>query len=186
MLRLVARLLVGLLSGVGVLSIATVIWLLSDGMSARRTPGAVETWVAVQMRSLAIPASDRQMRAPTPSTSAAVRLGMGRFADHCAVCHGNDGSGQADIGRGLYPRPPDMRTEVTQSMTDGEIFHIINHGVRFTGMPAWDQEAGETWALVRFIRHLPQLTKTELEQMRGPNPKGAGGSVQPAGERRGR
>jgi mono/diheme cytochrome c family protein len=186
MLKLAARLLVGLLSGVGVLSIATVIWLVSGGMSARRPPGAVETWVAVQMRSLAIPASDRQMREPTPSSPVALRSGMEQFADHCAVCHGNDGSGQADVGRGLYPRPPDMRSDVTQSMTDGEIFHIINDGVRFTGMPAWNHGASDTWALVRFIRHLPQLTKTELEQMRELNPRGGRESPQRAGGRRSR
>jgi hypothetical protein len=75
-----------------------------------------------------------------------------------------------------------MRSGATQSMTDGEIFHIINDGVRFTGMPAWNHEARQTWALVGFIRHLPELSKAELDQMRGLNPKSARG----AGDRRGR
>src|SRR2546429_9187868 len=58
------------------------------------------------------------------------------FADHCAVCHANDGGGQTMIGSGLYPKPPDLRLAETQSLTDGELFWIIENGVRFTGMPA--------------------------------------------------
>ncbi len=172
MLKLLFRVFVGILAGIGVLSVAAVIWLVSGGMSSRRSAGTTETWVATQMRSVAISAADRKMADPDPSSPIAVRIGLEQFADHCATCHGNDGSGQVAIARGLYPRPPDLRRESTQALTDGEIFHIINDGVRFTGMPAWDHEPREAWALVRFIRHLPQLSKAETERMKALNPKG--------------
>jgi mono/diheme cytochrome c family protein len=168
------RLLVGVLAGIGVLSIAALIWLVSGGMSARRTPGPVETWLAVRMRSIAMPAADRKLIDPAPAGPLALKVGLEQFADHCEACHANDGSGQVEMGRSLYPRPPDLRSEVTQSMTDGEIYHIINDGVRFTGMPAWNHEAKESWALVRFVRHLPELTKAELDRMKTLNPQGAG------------
>ena len=42
----------------------------------------------------------------------------------------------ADLGEDFYPKPPDMRADATQRLTDGEIFYIIENGVRFTGMPA--------------------------------------------------
>ncbi len=174
MFKLLSRVLVGILAGIGVLTVAAVIWLLSGGMSSRRTPGTVETWLAVQMRSIAISAADRQMADPEPAGPLALKIGLEQFADHCTTCHANDGSGQVDVGRGLYPRPPDLRGQTTQSMTDGEMFHIINDGVRFTGMPAWNHEARESWALVRFIRHLPDLSKAEVDRMRTLNPKGAG------------
>ena len=168
MLKLVARIFIGVLSGVGVLAIATLVWLVSSGMSARRAPSALETWVGARVRSFAIPASDRQMHDPATSADPAeMRSAREQFTDHCAGCHAHDGSGQTDIGRRLSPRPPDMRTDLTQSLTDGEIFHIINDGVRFTGMPAWNHEARQTWALVGFIRHLPKVTKAELDDMRG-------------------
>src|SRR5215204_5096493 len=84
---------------------------------------------------------------------------MAHFADHCAVCHGNDGRGDTEMGRGLYPKAPDMRLDATQQLSDGELFYIIEHGIRFTGMPGWrtGTTAGEesSWHLVRFIRHLP-------------------------------
>jgi mono/diheme cytochrome c family protein len=101
--------------------------------------------------------------------------GMAHYADHCAVCHANDGSGDTEMGRGLYPKPPDMRRDPTQRLSDGELFYIIENGVRFTGMPGWGTGTAEdeqaSWRLVRFIRHLPRLTAAEEERMKRLNPK---------------
>jgi len=99
---------------------------------------------------------------------------MAHYADHCAACHANDGSAETQIGLGMYPRPPDMRQPATQTLTDGELFYIIENGVRLTGMPAWGtgkpEDADETWHLVHFIRHLAALSDEELEQMKTLNP----------------
>jgi hypothetical protein len=78
------------------------------------------------------------------------------------------------MGRGLYPKAPDMRLDATQQLSDGELFYIIEHGIRFTGMPGWRNgtEAGEqSWQLVHFMRHLPKLTEAELETMKARNPR---------------
>jgi len=59
-------------------------------------------------------------------------------------------------------------------MTDGELFYVIKNGVRLTGMSAWggsDHDDEDSWKLVHFIRHLPQLTSQELEEMKKLNPK---------------
>jgi mono/diheme cytochrome c family protein len=103
-----------------------------------------------------------------------VTAGLEHFADHCAVCHANDGSGATEMGKGLWPKAPDMRGEQTQRLTDGELFYIIEHGVRFTGMPGWSTGAsGEesTWQLVHFIRELPHLTAEQLARMQALNPR---------------
>ena len=71
---------------------------------------------------------------------------------------------------------PDRRSwdPTTQDLSDGELFSVIEHGVRFTGMAAWGDgsPAGEElgWKLVRFIRQLPTLTPEDLEQMKDLNP----------------
>ena len=77
------------------------------------------------------------------------------------------------MGRGLYPRAPDMRLPATQSLSDGELFYIIENGVRLTGMPAWSSHEAkdDSWHLVHFIRHLPKLTPAEVEEMKTLNPK---------------
>ena len=59
------------------------------------------------------------------------------WADHCAVCHANNGSGDTMYGKTMYPRPPDMRQKDTQEMSDGELYYTIKNGVRLSGMPAF-------------------------------------------------
>lgn len=145
------------------------------GFSAKERPTAVEEFVARRVRRLAIPANHAHRSNPVTRSPDAVRAGMEHFADHCAVCHANDGSGETEIGQGLYPKAPDMRLPNTQSLSDGELFYIIENGIRFTGMPAWSTDAPEgeqaSWRLVHFIRHLPRITPEEIERMKALNPK---------------
>jgi len=157
----------------GVIALVAGLWLIRAGISAKPTPGEFETTLARRARTLAIPRSARDMRNPVPLTPQVLAEGREHFADHCAICHGNDGSGDTEVGRGLYPRPPDMRQPATQSLPDGELFYIIENGVRLTGMPAWASHEGtdENWHLVHFIRHLPRLIPAELEEMKTLNPK---------------
>ena len=148
------------------------------GVSARPQPGRLETVAAQTVRSIAIRTRIRGLTNPVPATPDVIAEGRDHFADHCAVCHGNDGSGDTEMGRGLYPRAPDMRLPATQNLTDAELFYIIENGVRLTGMPGWSTgtREGETssWHLVHFIRHLPKLTDDEVEHMESLNPKSPG------------
>ena len=68
-----------------------------------------------------------------------------------------------------------MRLTPTQQLSDGELYYIIHNGVRWTGMPAWGEPGNDpdSWKLVLFIRHLPNLTTDELHDMEGFNPKSA-------------
>ena len=79
------------------------------------------------------------------------------------------------MGKHLYPPAPDMRQSGTQNLSDGELFYIIENGIRLTGMPAWrtgtSHDEQESWKLVRFIRHLPRLTGEEEQAMESLNPK---------------
>ncbi|HVA95199.1 MAG TPA: cytochrome c [Candidatus Dormibacteraeota bacterium] len=147
------------------------------GFSTREAPSALETYVARTIRDLSIPRDAKQEENPwigsaTPAVMADARA---HWADHCATCHANDGSGNTEMGDGLYPKPPDMRLPATQNLTDGELYYIIRNGVRLTGMPAWgdphlDQD-DESWQLVLFIRHLPKMTAEEAKEMEKLNPK---------------
>jgi mono/diheme cytochrome c family protein len=147
--------------------------ILHNGMSARATPTPMEVMMAREARHLAIPATARALQNPVAASEENLRDARLHFADHCATCHGNDGSGDTMIGKGLYPKPPDLRLERTQKLSDGELFWIIENGVRFTGMPAFSSPGSQidSWKLVRFIRHLPQLTAEESMEMERNNPK---------------
>ena len=149
--------------------------IVSRGLSAHAEPSRAEEVLARAMRRWATPAGVRQRSNPVQATPAVNEQALQNFADHCATCHANDGSGNTEIGRGLYPKVPDMRGARTQALTDGEIFSIIEHGIRLSGMPGWGngtpQGERESWGLVHFIRRLPKLTPEDTERMEGLNPK---------------
>jgi len=163
-----------LVAVLGVMAIAGLLYLLSTGVSARDEPGPIETALARNVRSLAIGRHARNLENPIERSPEIIAAGRAHFADHCASCHANDGSGDTAMGRGLFPKPPDMRLARTQELADGELFYIIENGVRFTGMPGWgtDDPSGEeaSWHLVHFIRHLPDVSAPEIAEMESLNP----------------
>jgi len=154
---------------------AIALWLSrSEGFSARAEPSMPERLVARAARRLAVPRGARKAQNPLPFTPDVWSEGRAHFADHCAGCHGNDGRGNTEIGRNLYPKAPDMRLQDTQRLTDGELYWIIENGVRLTGMPAWGSGTStdaDTWKLVHFVRHLNDLTAEHLKEMETLNPR---------------
>jgi mono/diheme cytochrome c family protein len=122
---------------------------------------------------VAVPSAYRELRNPITASTKNLRAGMEHFSDHCATCHSNDGEGHTLFGMGLYPKPPDLRAAGTRNKSDGELFYTIENGVRLSGMPAFSEAhtAEQTWRLVLFIRHLPQITPEELNEMKALNPK---------------
>jgi len=176
-MRLLLTLMVYALAAAGLVALATAVVVVPGGISARPAPSRIEATVAGRLRTLAIPQAAHDQTNPVPVSDDAIRSGAAHFADHCAGCHANDGSGSTELGRGLYPRAPDMRQPATQGLSDGDLFYIIENGVRFTGMPAWGTAAPDsevaTWHLVHFIRRLPKLTEHDLARMRELNPKSA-------------
>jgi mono/diheme cytochrome c family protein len=167
---------VGIIVGVLVLGMGVTASLGVGGIGARgHEPGWLETVLARAARSMGIPAGAKGRTSPVLASPEALADGLAHFADHCASCHAIDGSGDTEMNRGLYPRAPDMRRAATQQLTDGELFYIIENGVRLTGMPGWGTgtAAGEeaSWRLVLFIRHLPALAAAERDAMQTMTPR---------------
>ena len=149
-------------------------FMVRDGFSTRTPPGEAEAFVARHMRNWSQPSHYKTLPNPVVCTPVALSESMAHWADHCATCHSNNGDGKTMLGKTMYPRPPDMREQATQTQTDGELYYTIKNGVRLTGMPAFG-EPGDTdldsWKLVCFVRHLPLLTPEETDKMKTLNPK---------------
>jgi mono/diheme cytochrome c family protein len=146
----------------------------AHGFSALEQPSAIEGWIAQGARSMAIPAGVKEQANPALDSQEELLEARAHWADHCAICHANTGSGDTPMGKRMYPPAPDMRLPQTQNRTDGELFYIIENGVRMTGMPGWggpNHDDLDSWKLVRFIRHLPRLTAQEEVDMQKLNPK---------------
>ncbi len=146
------------------------------GFRARDQPSSLETYVARLARRLAVPSGAKNENNQFTASPELMAEARAHFADHCAICHANNGSGNTEIGQNLYPKAPDMRLPQTQNLTDGELYYTIHNGIRLTGMPAWgtEEKDEDSWKLVLFIRHLPQLSPAEEREMEALNPKGPG------------
>jgi mono/diheme cytochrome c family protein len=126
------------ITGAGIAGAAVFGWVtIRRGFSARDNPSPMEAYLAKTARKLSIPASERDAKNPFAQTPEVLTEARAHFADHCATCHDNDGSGKTEIGQNLYPKTPDLRQSETQNLTDGQIYYIIHNGIRLTGMPAW-------------------------------------------------
>jgi hypothetical protein len=100
--------------------------ILRRGFSAHDEPSRLEAVLARAMRHWAVPSDLRGMTNPLPLTPQVLDGGRVHFADHCAGCHGNDGKG-GGMGKQMYPKAPDMTLPATQSLSDGELFSIIEN-----------------------------------------------------------
>jgi mono/diheme cytochrome c family protein len=168
------RAFVALIAAVLVIAAAAV-WLVNaNGFSARTLPTPVERVVMRAIHRWSVPASARTLTNPVAFSPEVWAEGRAHFADHCASCHANTGSGDTEMGRSLFPRAPDMRLASTQDKSDGELYWIIENGIRLTGMPAWGKGGNndvDSWKLVHFVRRLAELTPEHVKEMQAANPR---------------
>jgi mono/diheme cytochrome c family protein len=148
--------------------------MMQRGFSTRTEPMLMEKALAITIRERAIPSRYKTMKNSVAATPEVIHEGMVHWADHCATCHADNGSGDTMYGKTMYPRSPDMSQKDTQEKSDGELYYTIKNGVRLSGMPAFGDPGDDdvdSWKLVTFIRHLPHLTTAEDTEMQHLNPK---------------
>ncbi|WP_313195149.1 c-type cytochrome [Shinella zoogloeoides] len=101
-------------------------------------------------------------------TEGMLPMAAGHFETGCAICHGSPAMVRPKSVAGMLPAPPDLRDKIP-TWSDAELFQIVRHGIRFTGMPAWpaaDRE-DEAWAMVAFLRRYPDLNATRYRDLAG-------------------
>jgi cytochrome c553 len=97
---------------------------------------------------------------PTLDDKDLVILGAGHFDGGCASCHGAPGGRSDPIVDRMLPEPPELNRAVSDWSAE-QLFWIVKHGLKFTGMPAWvaQQRDDEVWSVVAFLRALPQMSE---------------------------
>ena len=147
----------------GVLVAAVYFFVLPGLSSARGEPPGLETNVATWLLRHSVPTADKHKVNPLGKDIADVTAGRDLFREKCESCHAYDGAGKTELGAGVYPRPPVLRTLVP-SLSDGEIFFHIRNGIRNTAMPAWDMPDRQLWQLVAYVRHLPVVNSLDAQK----------------------
>ena len=106
------------------------------------------------------------MNAPKLDDAALVAKGATHYEFGCRPCHGGPHLPQPVIAGHMTPHPPHLPPEIPKWESE-ELFYIVKHGVKFTGMPAWpaQQRDDEVWAVVAFLLKMPKLTAHEYQKV---------------------
>ena len=98
------------------------------------------------------------LKAPALDDERLVLQGAGHYETGCRPCHGSPDLHHPRVAAEMTPHPPYLPPEIDR-WTPEELFYIVKHGVKFTGMPAWpvQQRDDEVWAMVAFLLRLPEL-----------------------------
>jgi len=101
-------------------------------------------------------------------TAAMLPLAAGHYESGCAGCHGSPAMQRPAAAEGMLPPPPDLKP-VIATWSDAQLFEIVRHGVRYTGMPAWPvpDRDDEVWAMVAFLRAYPGLDQATYQRLSG-------------------
>jgi mono/diheme cytochrome c family protein len=103
---------------------------------------------------------------PATVTDAMVREGASEYAETCVTCHGGPGVEAGEIGKGLHPAPPDL-SKSAREMDPAEIYWVLEHGIRHSGMPAFgpSHDSDELWATAEFVDQLDSMTAQRFHEL---------------------
>jgi cytochrome c553 len=92
--------------------------------------------------------------------------GAGHYENGCLPCHGGPARVVPPVMAAMTPTPPALQQRLSRWRPE-ELFSIVKHGIKFTGMPAWpaQQRDDEVWAVVAFLRRLPDLDASAYQRL---------------------
>jgi mono/diheme cytochrome c family protein len=104
-----------------------------------------------------------------------VLKGAMHYETGCRSCHGSPGRPLPRIPQQMTPHPPELPPRIGE-LKARELFYVVKHGVKFTGMPAWPTQKrdDEIWAVVAFLQKMPELDDAAYRRLvHGPPPPSA-------------
>ena len=146
-------------------------WFVYSGtynIAATQPHTAFTRWLFTTVRDQSIEEYAGQIKVPPLTDSMLIQTGAHHYDSSCAVCHGAPGRKLSEISKGLNPSPPELHTgEIQRKYTDAELYWIVEHGIRMTGMPAFGptHKQQDLWAIIAFVKQLPELRPEEYESM---------------------
>ena len=127
-------------------------------LSALEEPTEFEVFLATRAKHWVVTRrAAREALPPEHANDALSRMnGFMQFGGSCASCHGQDGTTPTRIGLSMYPRVPGLGSPDVQQYANAELFWIIKHGIRLSGMPGFGtiHSDEQIWHLVHYVRSL--------------------------------
>lgn len=126
----------------------------------------VTRWILQFAKSRAVSTQTLLVSPPSLDEPRLVLKGAGHFETGCAPCHGSPQRAQSRFVSHMLPIPPGLQN-IRSKRDAGELFYIVKHGIKFTGMPAWPAQDrdDEVWAVVAFLLSLPELDGEDYQRL---------------------
>lgn len=118
---------------------------------------------------------------PAEISEAMIATGASEYKEYCQHCHAGPGAERAEWASGMRPRPPHL-TEAAAHWETAEIFWLVKHGARMTGMPAFGPSHDDEtlWGIAAFVEQLPAMTPEQYAAIGGEgHGHGEGGEDEP-------
>ncbi len=123
-------------------------------------------WLLATTSQHSIALHAKGVKAPEDFTDEQVRDGMDIYRGSCVFCHGAPGQGPGDVGKGLNPKAPYL-PDVVGGLSNGELFWIVKHGIRMTGMGSYGKALKDDriWSAVALVRRLQKMTPEQYKAL---------------------
>ncbi|MEO6726958.1 MAG: c-type cytochrome [Blastocatellia bacterium] len=131
---------------------------------------------SAQSLSELVPASAKELRSPIPAMQETTDAGRGLFLQKCSACHGENGKAQTEFAASMPTKPADLTSPQISALTEGEIYSLVNDGIKTRGMPAFKGRISDNaiWQMVLFVRQLNSAEdKPALAVKALPSPRSA-------------
>lgn len=141
----------------------------SYSVAATSKDSPLVSWVVRATREASVETGAANVKPPAGlslSDPEEIKTGFRHYNEMCKGCHGAPGVKPAELHDGLNPEPPDLSKVAKKASTD-ELFWVVKHGIKMTGMPAWGPTHSDDklWAVVAFVKKLPEITPEKYHQM---------------------
>ena len=124
----------------------------------------VVAWVLDNTMEHSVEAHARDVIVPAGYNNIDLRAGYDRFNEMCVFCHGAPGVEPRWLKKGLRPDPPNLAV-TANDWTPAQVFWIVDHGIKMTGMPAMGSmyPDGDVWTVAAFVKSLPKITSEQYK-----------------------
>ena len=153
--------LIGGLATVAIFALAATLFFLGGVFNVAATDqhAAITRWTLHTAMERSVRSHATEVAPPDAFTPQQAAAGFSEFNEMCVGCHGAPGKERGEVGKGLNPQPPDL-SKVASRFSKAELFWILKHGVKMTGMPAFGPTHSDDrlWSITAFLEQLPQVT----------------------------